>query len=135
MSSMIEVFRRNYTKVLLFIVFTFLSLASPVAAQQNVLEDACLEAPNSTVCLENTKRSIDPVSNETGILKKVINILSVVVGVVAVIMIIIAGFTMVLSGGDPAKVKSSRDTIIYAAVGLVVVALAQTIVIFVVNRV
>jgi hypothetical protein len=61
----------------------------------------------------------------------VINILSVVVGVVAVIMIIIGGFKYITSSGDSNNVASAKNTIIYAIVGLIIVALAQVIVRFV----
>ncbi|HMT56096.1 MAG TPA: hypothetical protein PKD20_04435, partial [Candidatus Saccharibacteria bacterium] len=66
--------------------------------------------------------------------QNVANLLSAAVGVAAVIVIIVAGVNMTMSQGDSGKVKASRDAIIYAAVGLVVVALSRTIVYFVVNR-
>ncbi|MEO6513585.1 MAG: pilin [Candidatus Saccharimonadales bacterium] len=68
-----------------------------------------------------------------GVITNVINILSAVIGVAAVIMIILAGFKYITSGGDPSGVKSAKDSLIYAIVGLLVVALAQTIVRFVLH--
>ena len=65
--------------------------------------------------------------------KSVINLLSLIVGVVAVIMIIIGGLQYVMSGGDSGKVGNSKNTILYAVIGLVVVALAQIIVRFTVQ--
>ena len=62
------------------------------------------------------------------IARLVINILSVIVGVVAVIMIIVGGFRYITSGGDSGKVGSAKNTIIYAIIGLILVALAQIIV-------
>lgn len=70
----------------------------------------------------------------SGIIKTVINILSVVVGVVAVIMIIFGGLKYITSGGDSSNVSSAKNTIIYAIVGLVIVALAQFIVRFVLEK-
>lgn len=64
-----------------------------------------------------------------------INILSLVAGVAAVIMLIIGGFRFITSSGDASNVASARSTIIYALVGLVVVALAQFIVHFVLAKV
>lgn len=64
----------------------------------------------------------------------VINVFSWVVGVVAVIMVIYGGFEFVTSGGDSAKSAKGRNTIFYALIGLVIVALAQVIVKFVLNR-
>lgn len=65
---------------------------------------------------------------------QVINVFSIVVGVVAVIMIIVGGFRYVSSGGKQETVSGAKTTIMYALVGLVIVALAQTIVRFVLNR-
>jgi len=58
-----------------------------------------------------------------------------VVGIVSVIMIIYGGFKYISSGGDSGNVQSAKNTIIYAVIGLVVVAMAQFIVQFVLNKV
>ena len=73
--------------------------------------------------------------NISGTIQLVVNILSVVVGITAVIMIIIGGFKYITSTGDSASVNSAKNTILYAIIGLVIVALAQVIVAFVLNRV
>lgn len=67
------------------------------------------------------------------LLTTVINWISVIVGVIAVIMIIVGGLRYITSGGESGKVSSAKTTIIYALIGLVVVALAQLIVHFVLN--
>jgi hypothetical protein len=66
---------------------------------------------------------------------KIVNLLSSLVGVLAVIMLIVGGFRYVTSGGNQESTKNARNTIIYALVGLVVVALAQIIVRFVLSSV
>ena len=58
----------------------------------------------------------------------VVNILSVVVGIVAVIMIIYGGFRYITSGGESGNVSGAKNTLLFAIVGLVIVALAQVIV-------
>ncbi len=68
-------------------------------------------------------------------LANIINVLSIVVAIIAVIMIIVGGFRYVTSGGNQEAVSGAKRTIIYALVGLVIVALAQTLVKFVINRV
>lgn len=70
----------------------------------------------------------------TKIIATVINILSVVVGAISVVMIIIGGLKYITSGGDSGNVSGAKNTILYAVVGLVVVALAQIIVKFVLGR-
>jgi hypothetical protein len=41
----------------------------------------------------------------------------------------------ITSGGDSSKVSSAKDTVLYAAIGLVVVVLARTIIVFVVGKI
>lgn len=65
----------------------------------------------------------------------IVNILSVIVGIIAVIMIIIGGLKYITSSGDSGNVQSAKNTILYAVVGLIIVALAQVIVRFVLNKV
>lgn len=69
------------------------------------------------------------------IVTTIINIFSVIVGIVAVIMIIWGGFKYITSGGDSGNITSAKNTIIYAVIGLVVVALSQFLVQFVLEQV
>ena len=64
----------------------------------------------------------------------VLNLFSAIVGIIAVIMIIIGGVKYVTSGGSSEKTTSAKDTIFFAIVGLIVVALAQIIVKFVLHK-
>lgn len=72
-------------------------------------------------------------SKVSGIIKTVIQILVIAGGIIAVIMIIVGGLKYVTSSGDSQAISSAKKTIIYAIVGLVVVAFAQIIVQFVLN--
>jgi hypothetical protein len=65
--------------------------------------------------------------------KKVVNIFSIIVGIVAVIFVIYGGFRYITSGGDSSSVGNAKNTLIYALVGLVIVALAQLIVHYVLS--
>lgn len=58
-----------------------------------------------------------------------------IAGGVAVIIIMLAGLKYVTSQGDPAAVSKAKNTILYAAIGLAVIAFAFTIVTFVVRSV
>ena len=69
------------------------------------------------------------------VLATVINVISLIVGVLAVIMVIIGGFRYIASGGKEEGIKGAKNMILYALIGLVIVALAQLIVHFVLNRV
>jgi len=64
-------------------------------------------------------------------IRNVVNLLSAIGGIAAVIMIIVAGLRYVTSGGKEEGVKSAKNGILYAVIGLVIIALAQLIVHFV----
>jgi cytochrome bd-type quinol oxidase subunit 2 len=98
-------------------------------AEINVDTNSDLPA-NSSACKNKTTGP-----NLTDILKKIINVLSLLVGAIAVIMIIVGGFRYVTSGGSDSATGAAKKTILYAIVGLVIVALAQVIVHFVLNNI
>ena len=58
----------------------------------------------------------------------VVNLISIIIGIIAVIMILVNGARFITSGGDANKVNSARNGILYALIGLIVVAVAQFIV-------
>jgi hypothetical protein len=71
----------------------------------------------------------------TALIATIVNIFSWIVGVLAVIMIIYAGFSYVSSGGDSSKIATAKNTLIYAIIGIIVVAFSQIIVKFVLGKV
>lgn len=75
--------------------------------------------------------SNDKVNN---LIKNIVNLLSLITGIAAVVMIVVSGFKYITSGGDSGRVTSAKTTIIYAIVGLIIVALAQFIVRFVLGK-
>lgn len=81
-----------------------------------------------------TEPAIGNTTGLSGIVKRVINIASWLVGAVSVIMIIFGGFRYVTSGGNDSSVGSAKKTIMFALIGLVIVALAQVIVRFVLSK-
>jgi hypothetical protein len=68
-------------------------------------------------------------------IKNAVNIISLVVGIAAIVMIIVAGLKYITSQGEASNVASAKNTLIYAIVGIVVAALAQVIVRFVLSKV
>lgn len=68
-------------------------------------------------------------------IQAVLQIVFALMGAIAVLIIVIAGLQYVLSGGDPQKTGRAKDTVLYAAIGLVVAVMAFTIVTFVLGRV
>lgn len=71
----------------------------------------------------------------TTVIRNIINIFSVIIGIVAVVMIMVSGFKYVTAGGDSSNITSAKQTLIYAIVGLVVAALSQVIVRYVLGAV
>ncbi len=105
-------------------------------AQFDPLGESCRgEASQSDICQGRNTGGNNPISGNNGVLTRVVNILSIVVSIAAVIIIIVAGIRFTTSGGDSNAVKSARDSIIYALVGIVVVLLARSIILYVVSRV
>lgn len=103
---------------------------SPLRKACNNLSDA--EKKESAAC--STDGS-NPVSGNTdSVLFKVTQLISVFAGVIAIIIIIVGGISMMTSGGDSQKFANGRNTVIFAAVGLIVVVIAQWLVAFAVNR-
>lgn len=106
---------------------------------------ALAETPKEAACsgLELTGGSCDsgdpedPNSSSSqlnNVLGTAINIFSFIVGFAAVIMVIVGGFKYITSAGDSASTSSAKNTILYAIIGLVIVAMAQVIVRFVLNQ-
>lgn len=79
----------------------------------------------------------DPKASTTvnKLIKNIINLLSWGIGVISVIVVMLGGFSIITANGDAAKVTKGRQMVMYALVGLVVVALSQVIVKFVLNKV
>ena len=112
-----------------------LSLASSKAAYADPvrpLDSFCTEVGNTgDICEldQNDKTAGDNgLLAKDGIVKKVFDLLSWLTGLLAGIFIIVGGFRLITSGGNKDTVKSARNTVIYAAVGLAVIILANLII-------
>ena len=112
------------------------------AAYTGPYEEVCADNPTASVCRDKGNVSTDtassPIYGPNGILPKVANILAIVAGIIAVVMIMYGGLTYITSQGEvkrpdgrPGKVVVAKNTIIYASVGLVIVALARIIIEFI----
>ncbi|MBI5357901.1 hypothetical protein HZB74_03585 [Candidatus Saccharibacteria bacterium] len=80
-------------------------------------------------------KDCDSDSGINDLIADIVNIFSIVVGIVAVIMIIYGGFRYITSGGDSGNVTTAKNIILYAIVGLIIVAFAQFIVKFILSKV
>lgn len=73
----------------------------------------------------------DNVTEDDGLIKKVVNLLLWAIGIISVIMIIIGGIRYATSNGDSNQVTAAKNTIMYAVIGLVIAIFAYAIVNFV----
>lgn len=134
MSGMVQVINTTAKKCIfigLILLATVFSVSS-VSAQE-IFTNAKQEACKGAALDDGGKCNDQAGTTLTETLANVIELLSVLVGIIAVIMIIVGGLRYVLSSGDSGRVGSAKNTIIFALIGLVFVALAQLIVRFVLN--
>jgi hypothetical protein len=126
-------------KVLLLSLFSVLSISyfgGTVALAAGANEDIkaiCSQNPTSELCKGYTSGSntVDDNANPViNVIKAIINILLYAAGVLSVIFVMFGGFKYITSAGDPQKAASGRQTLLYALVGLVVVAIAVPLVSF-----
>lgn len=105
-------------------------------AQQQINNGLCSGANfefSSTASADcSTSDATDKINN---LIRTVVNLLSAVVGIVAVIMIIVGGLRYITSGGSDTSVTGAKNTILYAIIGLIIVALAQVLVRFTLSKV
>ena len=135
----------NKIKILILSLTASVGLLAPMALvpasayAANIQDSVCYgadklqvsTAPAGADCQTSTSGGVTGFNK---LLTEIINVVSVIVGIIAVIMIIFAGFRYITSGGASDKVGNAKNTILYALIGLVVVALAQLIVKFVLNK-
>lgn len=122
-----------------------LTTASPVFAAD--LSAACKaltpeQRVESTACSELVDKNGNPKSNaenplygSDGLLNNISRGIAIVAGSIAVIFMIIGGYKMILSNSDKQAFTNGRNTLIYAAVGLVIITIAQALVSFIITRI
>lgn len=120
-------------------VMSFMVLTSPQLAKASITSDPNNGSPSSKIeaCKAlNDGNDCNAAGGETiqNVIKVVLNILSIISAIIAVIMLIIGGVKYITSQGDSNAITSAKNTIIYACVGLVVVAMSQFLVKFVLTK-
>lgn len=120
----------------LFVVLSLIAMlllplfrATATAQFNEICDDTTSDA---SIC---NAGSDDPVTGESGVLRKVLLMISYVAGVAAVIMVLLGGLKFITANGDPNSITSARNTVLYALIGVVVFLLSQIIVRFVISSV
>lgn len=70
-----------------------------------------------------------------GLVSQAVAVLSFIVGAISIIMVVVGGLMYTLSAGDPGRVRSAKDTILYAIIGMLVSLLAYSIITFVTSQI
>ena len=112
-------------------------LAVPVSVSAQYDPNDCIKQGSKLVFPDGT--ACDPDLTDQGAtltdyLADILNIISIIVGVAAVVMLIVGGFRYVASAGKAESVQGAKNTILYAIIGLVVVALAQVVVQYILKQ-
>lgn len=72
-----------------------------------------------------------PLSAGTEIFEGILSAAIPFAGIVLFVMLVIGGFQFLTSGGDPKKAGAARNTLTYAIIGIVLVALAYLILVII----
>lgn len=123
-------------KKLIIFLATIFTLAFPVSALAASPSSSvdCSGAADSAFC-QDRNVSGNPLFGRDGILTKATQIIVLITGVISVFIMTIAGLRFITSGGDPGKVESARNAILYSAIGIAVALSAQAIVSLVLNNI
>ena len=133
---MIQTIKQKIVAIIAVAALVFVPVLAPTvvnAADAEIREGLCSGAEFQLDGNGNCNQADQGTEGVQNAVVNIVNILSIIVGVIAVIMIIFGGLRYITSGGDSSKVGTAKNTIIYAIVGLVIVAFAQFIVRFVLS--
>ncbi len=106
-----------------------MSLLMFATAASEIGKQACAIAGAGAVGCETS------IFAKGGFVNNAIDTVIMIIGALSVLMVIIGGLRYVLSGGDSAGIKSAKDTVMYALIGLAVALLSYALVGFVIKRV
>lgn len=118
-------------------VFGILMLPQPALAA-DVFSNQSLECNNknnqSAVCQSKIDADTNPIAGKNGILARVTNIVTYIAGIASIILIILGGIRFITSEGDPNSVKSARNTVFYALIGILVILVSRALILYVIGQ-
>lgn len=125
---------RNLLIGLSLVLLPTLVMTAPAAAV-DVFQPCSGSASSSDVCKSEQAQQASGNNPFISAIKLVINIISYVVGFASVIFVIVGALRMMLAGGDPKSFAEGRSGVLYAVIGIFVVIVAQSLVVFVLDKV
>ena len=112
---------KNFKTIAKELVLPVLAIALPVVASAAFQGPPGVSAPSSPI------NSVTNLTGPTGIFCIIVDWLFYLLLVAAVIFVLIAAFRYLTAAGDPEKVKAAGNTLLYAAIAVVVALLAKGI--------
>lgn len=108
--------------------------ATRVSYAYDTLNEVCSQpgVEGSATCEART--ADNPIAGPNGLLIKITRIIAIIGGIASVIIMLAAGINYMTANGDAQKTAHAKAMIRGAIIGLIVLALASTIVAFVVSR-
>jgi uncharacterized membrane protein len=83
---------------------------------------SCEDFSFGFVVIEGTCRNVQDISEATDIVITILNWINGFIAIVVLLMIIYAGTQILLSGGDEERIKKGKNSILYIAIGLFLLA-------------
>lgn len=99
----------------------------PAVGAIDVFPECTGPGSTSAVCRARNTDNVDSIA------QSITKLLLWIIGVVAVIMLVVGGLRYITSNGNPEQIKSAKNTVMYAIVGLVVAMMGYAIVTYVVS--
>lgn len=129
--------RRLLMALALFTLCLF--VASPTVSAFDPFNNVCGSGSSDSAVCQTSTPANNPVANE---MINIANIVAWVGGAAAVIIIIISALKFVTSGSDistgsrtDTDVEDARRSLAGALIGLIIIVLARTLIVFVLNRI
>jgi hypothetical protein len=131
---------KQFLLIVTSLIVTSLMLWGGHVLAAGPFDEICKNNPSASVCQEVVKNPQNPKGKNAlygpgSLLARATSLAAIAVGVVSVVYIIIGGIKFTTSGGDSNNVTSARNTVLYAVIGLVIAAMAQVIVVFIINKI
>ena len=110
-----------------------LDCANPQTTQEELQCGAChTNGSTATQCGNAAAESTNTI-NQT--IVNIVNLISIVAGIIAVIMLVVGGARYVTSSGNEQKVSAAKNTVLFAIIGLIIIAMAQIFVKYVLSHI
>ncbi len=122
--------KKLFAAIIVLLSLTFVPFSSATAV--DVFENCSGPAADTTICKAAQN---DKLFGPGKLWNRILSTFTFIIGAIAVLMMVIGGLRYVLSAGDATATANAKNTILYAAVGLVIAAMANAIVNFVLTNI